>query len=144
MNKTIQETYTVEELIDAVWRKADAGYDYDEMVENISDYLGPEWMQEDDKKVTVSWPEHCWRKSVSEFSYCEWTDLGVVPKKWFEDCAVNASRETIEDWFADVHNARSVEIDNERNVYICHSIRDGHWLSQEDIRETIERIEAGN
>jgi len=144
MNKTIQEIYTVEDLIDAVWRKADQGYDRDEMIENITDYLGAEWMQEEGKKVTVSWPEHCWRKSVSEFSYCQWADLGVIPSRWLERYMFGESRAEVEDWFADVHNARSAEIDKGRNVYICFANRDGHWLSQEDIRETIERIEAGN
>lgn len=143
MDRRNQEIYTVEELIDAVWRKADAGYDYGEMVENISDYLGPEWMQEDDKKVTVSWPKFFRTKSISEFSYCQWADLGVIPSRWLERCMFSESRAEVEDWFADVHNARSAEIDKGRNVYVCFANRDGHWLSQEDIRETIERIEAG-
>ncbi len=144
LNKKItQEIYTVSDLEYAVARRAEAGGNYDEMVGEISEYLGDNWQQFGGRKVTVRWPEHCWTKSVSEFSSCEWTDLGVVPKKWFEDCRLNASRSSIEDWFAGVHNARSVEIDKARNVYVCFADRDGRWMSQESVDETIEMIEAG-
>ena len=67
-------------------------------------------------------------------------DVGAVPQKWLADCAINASLETIEDWFATALNADAVEIDKERNVHWRHG-QSGGWMSQDAIDETIETIE---
>ena len=67
---------------------------------------------------------------------------GVVPKKWLDDCGINANRETVEDWFATAMNADVVEIDKNRNVHWRHG-RSGGWMSQDAIDEAIETIEAG-
>ena len=70
--KTNQEVYTVDELEYAVARKAEAGANYDEMVDLIVEHLGAEWLQDGGREITVSWPDHCWRKSVAECSGLRW------------------------------------------------------------------------
>tara|TARA_B100000519_G_scaffold25799_1_gene18134 strand:- start:35828 stop:36055 length:228 start_codon:yes stop_codon:yes gene_type:complete len=70
--KTNQEVYTVDELEFAVARTAEAGGNYGEMVDVIVDHLGPDWLQDGDREITVSWPDHCWRKSVAECSGLRW------------------------------------------------------------------------
>ncbi len=69
--------------------------------------------------------------------------VGVIPDRWFQESQSNFAKSTIEGWFADILNTRFADIDEAKNVYVSFDQRSGRWLTQEEIFETIGRIETG-
>lgn len=69
--------------------------------------------------------------------------IGRIDPYWLEDARINETPDSkVEDWIAAVHNCQKVKIGIGGTVFI-QGPQTGHYLTREQIDETIKRIEVG-